>query len=150
MRNAILIRRARFCRGKNAAITIMFHRAFIPRSSRSSGQTGGLAAAARGALCMMLQTVKLRAVVDNGRLRRISSPAWHLLIAALLVSLAACEVGPDFTRPAAPLAGNWLESGDASVHTDRQDDEKWWTAFKDPTLDRLIDLAYRQNLTLLA
>jgi NodT family efflux transporter outer membrane factor (OMF) lipoprotein len=99
---------------------------------------------------MILQRVKLRAVVNNGRLRRIGSPARHLLIAALLVSLAACEVGPDFSRPAAPLAGNWLESGDASVHTDRQDDEKWWTAFKDPTLDRLIDLAYRQNLTLLA
>jgi NodT family efflux transporter outer membrane factor (OMF) lipoprotein len=99
---------------------------------------------------MILRAVRLRAGFDTGPLRRIGTPARHLLIAALLVPLAACEVGPDFTRPAAPLAENWLESGDASVHTDRQDDEKWWSAFNDPTLDRLIDLAYRQNLTLLA
>ena len=74
----------------------------------------------------------------------------RLLIAALLLPMAACKVGPDFAAPTAPVAGNWLESSDASVHTDRQDYEQWWTAYHDATLNRLIDLAYRQNLTLMA
>jgi NodT family efflux transporter outer membrane factor (OMF) lipoprotein len=67
-----------------------------------------------------------------------------------VLSVAGCKVGPDFTPPAASVAGNWLESGNPSVHTDHQGDEQWWTAFHDPTLNHLIDLAYRQNLTLLA
>jgi NodT family efflux transporter outer membrane factor (OMF) lipoprotein len=68
----------------------------------------------------------------------------------LLVSLTACKVGPDFKAPNAPLADQWLQSGDPSVHTDQQNYEQWWTVFHDPTLDRLIDIAYHQNLTLLA
>ncbi|HET6606644.1 MAG TPA: TolC family protein [Rhodopila sp.] len=72
------------------------------------------------------------------------------LVWALLVSLSACKVGPDFTTPTAPLAERWLQSGDPSVKTDHQDYERWWTVFRDPTLDRLIDLAYHQNLTLMA
>ncbi|HET7880948.1 MAG TPA: TolC family protein [Acetobacteraceae bacterium] len=79
-----------------------------------------------------------------------SSSGRKLLIGVLLLSVAGCKVGPDFAPPAAPVAGTWLEAQDASVHTDHQDDERWWTLFHDPTLDRLIDLAYRQNLTLLA
>jgi NodT family efflux transporter outer membrane factor (OMF) lipoprotein len=72
------------------------------------------------------------------------------LIAAVLFPLAACKVGPDFAAPAAPVAAAWLEASDASVHTDRQDYERWWAVFNDPTLNNLIDLAYRQNLTLMA
>jgi NodT family efflux transporter outer membrane factor (OMF) lipoprotein len=69
---------------------------------------------------------------------------------ALLIPLTACKVGPDFNTPNAPLADKWLQAGDPSVKTDHQDYEQWWTAFRDPTLDRLIDIAYHQNLTLLA
>jgi NodT family efflux transporter outer membrane factor (OMF) lipoprotein len=80
------------------------------------------------------------------RPRRVS----RQLVWVLLVSLSACKVGPDFKTPTAPLAERWLQSGDPSVKIDHQDYERWWTAFHDPTLDRLIDIAYRQNLTLLA
>jgi len=64
--------------------------------------------------------------------------------------LSACMVGPDFKSADAPVAEQWLEAGDPSVRTDRQDYEQWWTAFNDPTLSNLIDVAYRQNLTLMA
>src|SRR5262249_52870132 len=37
-----------------------------------------------------------------------------------------------------------------SVQSDHQNYEQWWTVFSDATLNRLIDLAYHQNLTLLA
>ena len=86
--------------------------------------------------------------VPNGR--RANRASCRLLAAALLLALASCKVGPDFAAPTAPLADRWLESGDASVHTDRQEYEQWWTVFNDATLNRLVDLAFRQNLTLMA
>jgi outer membrane protein TolC len=78
----------------------------------------------------------------------MKSPA--AIACVLLVALTGCKVGPDFTAPNAPLADRWLQSGDPAVHTDQQNYEQWWTVFHDPTLDRLIDIAYHQNLTLLA
>ena len=86
---------------------------------------------------------------DSGRSRARPAGRESLFVAALLLSLMGCKAGPDFTQPVASVAEQWLESSDPAVHTDRQDYDHWWTAFKDPTLDRLIDLAYRQNLTLM-
>ena len=37
-----------------------------------------------------------------------------------------------------------------SLKTDHQDYRDWWWAFHDPTLNRLIQIAYNQNLTLLS
>ncbi len=76
------------------------------------------------------------------RLRRLP------LLAALL-PLAACSVGPDFLTPLAPLAAKWREAGNPSVKTNREDYQRWWAAFRDPTLDRLVEIAYQQNLTLM-
>lgn len=70
--------------------------------------------------------------------------------AALLLPLAGCMVGPNFERPAAPLAERWQQSGDPSVRLDRQANAQWWTVFNDPVLNTLVDTASRQNLTLLA
>ncbi len=77
-------------------------------------------------------------------------PIRQALVLTALLSLAACEVGPKFVTPKAPVADQWLESGNPSVRTGHQDYEHWWTVYNDPTLNRLIDLAYHQNLTLLA
>ncbi len=77
-------------------------------------------------------------------------PCRQLLIIALLMPLIGCKVGPDFATPTAPVSDRWLESGDRSVHSDHQDYRDWWDVFGDTTLNRLIDLAYHQNLTLMA
>ena len=69
---------------------------------------------------------------------------------ALTVLLGGCLVGPDFKSPSAPVAEQWLEAHDPAVRTRHQQYQNWWTAFHDPTLDRLIALAYGQNLTLVA
>jgi NodT family efflux transporter outer membrane factor (OMF) lipoprotein len=69
---------------------------------------------------------------------------------ALLFSLAACAVGPDFVPPQAPVAQNWLQSRNPTVKTNSADYENWWAAFRDPTLDRLVVIAYNQNTTLMA
>ncbi len=69
---------------------------------------------------------------------------------SLLLPLAACKVGPDFTPAAAPVASNWLESSNPAVKSVQPNDRQWWTLYNDATLNRLIDLAYHQNLTLMA
>jgi NodT family efflux transporter outer membrane factor (OMF) lipoprotein len=63
-------------------------------------------------------------------------------------ALVGCAVGPDFKTPEAPINPNWAPKGDPRIATDTAADALWWRAFNDPVLDRLIDLAYRQNLPL--
>jgi NodT family efflux transporter outer membrane factor (OMF) lipoprotein len=72
------------------------------------------------------------------------------LVAALVLPMAGCAVGPDFTPPAAPVADKWLEAGNKSVQSDRQEYRDWWKVFHDPILNQLIEIAYNQNLTLLS
>ena len=83
----------------------------------------------------------------------------HIVAALLLLSCAGCMVGPDFSSPSAPVAGNWLESNDPSVKSTapattlsaaHPEDWAWWTVFHDSVLDRLIKVAYDQNLSLVS
>ena len=64
----------------------------------------------------------------------------------LALALGGCAVGPDFIPPGAEVQENWIESGDKRVATHREVKRHWWRAFNDPTLDRLIECAYEQNL----
>jgi NodT family efflux transporter outer membrane factor (OMF) lipoprotein len=61
---------------------------------------------------------------------------------------ASCLVGSDFSSPSAPVAEKWLEAHNPSVDTRNQEYRDWWTVFHDPVLNRLIEIAYNQNLTL--
>jgi NodT family efflux transporter outer membrane factor (OMF) lipoprotein len=69
---------------------------------------------------------------------------------ALPLCCSGCLVGPDFSSPSPPVAEKWLESGDPSVDTRHQEYLDWWTVFHDPVLNRLIETAYNQNLTLVS
>src|ERR1700746_1665617 len=73
-----------------------------------------------------------------------------LFVSALVLSSGGCMVGPDFSSPSTPVAEKWLEAGNASVDTPNQNYRDWWTVFHDPVLDRLIETAYNQNLTLVS
>jgi NodT family efflux transporter outer membrane factor (OMF) lipoprotein len=85
-----------------------------------------------------------------GLVRRMGAGSCYILAAAISLPVTACKVGPDFSTPTAPLARNYLESNDPSVKSSQWDDKDWWTVYHDRTLDRLIHLAYEQNLTLMA
>ncbi len=67
---------------------------------------------------------------------------------ALPLCCAGCLVGPDFSSPSAPVAERWLAANNPSVDTRNQEYREWWSVFHDPVLNRLIDIAYNQNLTL--
>lgn len=60
------------------------------------------------------------------------------------------KVGPNYGRPLAPVAENWIDAADRRVQCDGEDDpfSDWWKEFHDPTLDRLIQQSYEGNLTL--
>ena len=58
-----------------------------------------------------------------------------------------CKVGPNYCRPAAPVADTWIDANDKRVQTDHNNLHNWWTVFHDPTLDALIQNASSQNLT---
>ncbi|HLK90126.1 MAG TPA: efflux transporter outer membrane subunit [Polyangia bacterium] len=67
---------------------------------------------------------------------------------ALPLALAGCAVGPDFTKPAASVPEAWHGAGDQRLALQPETDSQWWKSLADPTLDRLIELAYQQNLPL--
>ena len=71
-------------------------------------------------------------------------------VVGLVLPLAGCAVGPDFVPPDAPLTNQFIGANERSIKTDHQDYRDWWQAFHDPTLNRLVQIAYNQNLTLLS
>ena len=71
-----------------------------------------------------------------------------ILLVPTLLAFAGCMVGPNFQPPKATVSANWLETGDQRVSTGSTTYRDWWRAFNDPVLDRLIERAYRENLSL--
>ena len=60
------------------------------------------------------------------------------------------KVGPNYNKPPAPVAKEWIDANDKRVRSESDDLSKWWTVLNDPVLDDLICDTYRQNLTLRA
>jgi NodT family efflux transporter outer membrane factor (OMF) lipoprotein len=58
------------------------------------------------------------------------------------------KVGPNYRRPPAPVAENWIEANDPKVHSRPLEHADWWNVFQDRTLNSLIETASNQNLTL--
>lgn len=58
------------------------------------------------------------------------------------------KVGPNYTTPLAPVASEWIDYNDPRVKSTDADLSRWWSVFKDPVLDGLIDEALKQNLSL--
>jgi NodT family efflux transporter outer membrane factor (OMF) lipoprotein len=59
-----------------------------------------------------------------------------------------CKVGPNYCKPSAAVAAQWIDIADKRLSSEEPDLSHWWTALGDPKLDELIQTAYRKNLTL--
>lgn len=90
-------------------------------------------------------------------LRRVVVPASVLLLT--LVSASGCtglrqyvnngfKVGNNYKRPAAPLADEWIDSQNSRISSESGDYRNWWSVFNDPALNRVVETAYSQNITL--
>ncbi|KAB0649429.1 RND transporter, partial [Burkholderia territorii] len=73
---------------------------------------------------------------------------------AVCMALAGCTVGPDFKPPQAEVPANWHDlqapaaasaasapgaAAPSSPVTSADPDPRWWRAFGDPLLDRLVE-----------
>ncbi len=71
-----------------------------------------------------------------------------LLACCAAVAVSCAKVGPDYLRPPTSVSQNWLEAGDRRIQSSPVDYRAWWKLFHDPVLDRIIEHAYDENLTL--
>ncbi len=63
--------------------------------------------------------------------------------------VAGCTmVGPDFVTPPAPVKAGWTGAASPGVSTRSQPSIAWWKRLNDPVLDKLVEVAFEQNLTL--
>jgi NodT family efflux transporter outer membrane factor (OMF) lipoprotein len=70
------------------------------------------------------------------------------LTTVLCVFASACSVGPDFKKPNAAVPAVWNAAADSRIAVQTAADSRWWKTFNDPALDRLVEVAYHQNLPL--
>jgi outer membrane protein, multidrug efflux system len=84
-----------------------------------------------------------------GRVTPLSAGA--LAAAALL---GGCVMGPDFRRPETTPPASWAGAAPAPADLPSRpvarafDGRRWWSVFRDPVLDGLVDEAVRQNIDL--
>src|SRR5882724_3803020 len=101
----------------------------------------------------------LRRLPSLSRSPAFRAAASLLATGAMALSNAGCtspgeyirngfKVGPNYKKPPAPVASEWIDSKAPGVNTSTADLSAWWTNFNDPTLNSLVEQAYRQNLDL--
>jgi NodT family efflux transporter outer membrane factor (OMF) lipoprotein len=96
-------------------------------------------------------------VTGQAVLRYFSVLRWAACMPLLLI-LPGCnlrdwvrngfKVGPNYCRPQAPVASEWIDYRDSRVRSEEADLSQWWRAFNDAVLNQLVDTAYEQNLSL--
>src|SRR5262245_36306941 len=58
------------------------------------------------------------------------------------------KVGPNYQRPVAPLAPEWIDAGNPAVRNVPANYRDWWSVFGNPVLNDLVRTAYEQNVDL--
>ena len=70
-------------------------------------------------------------------------------LASILLSAGCTMVGPKYKPPTATVKPEWADLEDPQLSSEPVIDPEWWSsAFKDPVLDKLIEDALSQNLSL--
>jgi NodT family efflux transporter outer membrane factor (OMF) lipoprotein len=82
-----------------------------------------------------------------GKLNKSTTKPW--LIAVLAGTLTACLVGPDYHRPAVPVAAGYKELAGwtAAAPADAAPKGDWWTDFHDSLIDQLEPMVAVSNQT---
>ena len=71
------------------------------------------------------------------------------LVAIIILAGGCFKVGPDFMKPDTTVNPGWMETKSYKQLTAKAEDYRdWWRSFNDPVLDKLIQTAYHQNLSL--
>jgi NodT family efflux transporter outer membrane factor (OMF) lipoprotein len=73
-----------------------------------------------------------------------------IALVAIFFASGCTMVGPDYQRPPAPLASDWIPRNAERIGPSSDPIGPWWESFGDPVLTNLIVEAYRQNPSLQA
>lgn len=72
-----------------------------------------------------------------------------IVVAFTVLALAACAaVGPDYAEPEAPISESFEVTTDSGLHATPYEIIEWWEVFNDPVLNRLVEIAHKQNYSL--
>src|SRR5262249_32578260 len=78
---------------------------------------------------------------------RLNAKSVIALVGAVAM-LTGCAVGPHYAKPVVKVNDSWSVTSGPQISAQPAADSAWWKTFNDPTLERLIQLAYSQNLPL--
>jgi NodT family efflux transporter outer membrane factor (OMF) lipoprotein len=70
------------------------------------------------------------------------------LLPWLLWSVSGCAIGPEYVRPEVAVAATWRDAQADQMTAPPQSLDRWWTLFRDPVLDQLVERAVAGNLDL--
>ncbi len=70
------------------------------------------------------------------------------LAAGLALLATSCMVGPNYHTPKANVASHWSSTSDVANRPFGEAEIAWWRNFNDPVLNRLVETACRNNLSL--
>ena len=71
-----------------------------------------------------------------------------ILIASVVLTLAGCEVGPDYETPDTAMPSGWVSTDAPQPDAKAELDQQWWKNFNDPVLTQLIAKAAANNFDL--
>src|SRR5690348_5714475 len=83
-----------------------------------------------------------------GTAHRCLNGNYAVAVVGAMLTLTGCAVGPHYVKPRLSVNDSWSGTGSPQISAQPATDSAWWKAFNDPVLEQLIQLAYRQNLTL--
>jgi NodT family efflux transporter outer membrane factor (OMF) lipoprotein len=85
---------------------------------------------------------------EPGASHRYLKASYAATLLGVVVTLTGCAVGPHYAKPALSVNDSWSGAGTPQITAQPATDPAWWKTFNDPVLEQLIQLAYKQNLTL--
>jgi NodT family efflux transporter outer membrane factor (OMF) lipoprotein len=91
-----------------------------------------------------------RRAIDPRVIQLSPRTAVSALVLVLVFLAAGCMLGPDYHQPPTRVASKWAQASDPSIDSSHGEYRDWWSVFNDPVLQQLEQIAYQQNLTLLA
>jgi len=78
--------------------------------------------------------------------RRYCRRLLHAAGIGVALLFAGCTtVGPDFVQPESPAITKWQAADGKVLLPDTTEQMRWWEAFGDPVLGKLVETAYRNN-----
>jgi NodT family efflux transporter outer membrane factor (OMF) lipoprotein len=88
---------------------------------------------------------KMQSLLEGFRCCGLS---WMFTVPVLMVVTGCTTVGPNYARPELQVMEQWMQADPHRVLTSPADYRMWWTAFRDPVLDNLVQSACAQNIPL--